>query len=306
MSKRRLGKGLDALLQGKDLEQLSKMSTILMVSVDRIRPNPQQPRKQFAQESLNELADSIREKGVIQPILAEDSGDGTYTIVAGERRFRAAKIAGLDTIPVIPQELTPDEQLEIALVENLQREDLNPMDQAVALKSVMDHTGCTQEVLARRLGMSRPVIANTLRLLRLEPEIQTALADGSLTAGHARALLALDSATQRKQLFQRIQTEGLSVRATEAQSQPVDRPKPVDAPGIQESEESVELPPSVATTRVGRKSVELQRIEDELIHVLGTKVVVKGSNSKGRIEIPYYSLEDLERLVEILGVTLDG
>lgn len=304
MSKRRLGKGIDALLQGRDLEQLSNMATILTVSIDRIKPNPDQPRRSFPEGPLNELADSIREKGIIQPILAEDQGDGTYIIVAGERRFRAAQIAGLDSIPVIPQELDDDEKLEVALVENLQREDLNPIDQAIALKSVMDHTKCTQEQLAQRLGISRPTIANTLRLLKLEPQIQSALTDGTLSAGHARALLSLESEAERKELFARIQAEGLSVRAAELLSQPVDRPIPA-APQISEREETLEISTSGAVPGSPRKSVELQQIEDKLVHLLGTKVVVKGTNKKGKIEIPYFSSEDLERLIEALGVSLD-
>lgn len=280
------------------------MATILTVSIDRIKPNPDQPRRSFPEGPLNELADSIREKGIIQPILAEDQGDGTYIIVAGERRFRAAQIAGLDSIPVIPQELDDDEKLEVALVENLQREDLNPIDQAIALKSVMDHTKCTQEQLAQRLGISRPTIANTLRLLKLEPQIQSALTDGTLSAGHARALLSLESEAERKELFARIQAEGLSVRAAELLSQPVDRPIPA-APQISEREETLEISTSGAVPGSPRKSVELQQIEDKLVHLLGTKVVVKGTNKKGKIEIPYFSSEDLERLIEALGVSLD-
>jgi ParB family chromosome partitioning protein len=278
------------------------MATILNVLVDRIKPNPDQPRRAFPEGPLNELADSIREKGIIQPILAEDQGDGTYIIVAGERRFRAAQIAGLDTIPVIPQELDANEKLEVALVENLQREDLNPIDQAIALKSVLDHTKCTQEELSQRIGISRPRIANTLRLLKLEPKIRTALTDGSLTAGHARALLSLDSAAKRKELFKRIQTEGLSVREAEVLAQPDDRPT-ADSPQITEHQESLEVPGSPAPAP--RKSVELQQIEDKLVHALGTRVVIRGTNKSGKIEISYLSADDLERLLETFGVSLE-
>ena len=203
MSKRRLGKGIDALLEGRDLEQLSSMTRVLLVGIDKLQPNPRQPRTRFDDEALRELADSIREKGVIQPIIAEDRGDGSYTIVAGERRYRAAKIAGLSEVPVIPQDFSDDEKLEIALVENLQREDLNPIDEATALDGAMRNAGYTQEQLAQRLGKSRPAIANSLRLLKLETEIQEALASAQITAGHARALLAIADTTQRQELFSR-------------------------------------------------------------------------------------------------------
>ena len=215
MSKRRLGKGIDALLQGRPLDELSNLSSIIMVDLDRIAANPDQPRKRFNQETLAELAASIREKGIIQPIIAEDRGDGTYTIIAGERRYRAAKLAGLAEVPVISQELSDEEKLEIALIENMQREDLNPMDEAHALQSALDHTGITQDQLAKRLGKSRPAIANSLRLLKLEPEIQRALLEGELTAGHARALLAVTDAGKRTELFERIRSDGLSVREAE-------------------------------------------------------------------------------------------
>ncbi|MFW5745147.1 MAG: ParB/RepB/Spo0J family partition protein, partial [Spirochaetota bacterium] len=149
MSKRRLGKGIDALLQGRPLDQLQQMTSIVMVGIDDISPNPDQPRKRFSEASLAELADSIRERGIIQPILAEDTGDGTYVIVAGERRYRAAKLAGLTEVPVIAQELTEEEMLEVALVENIQREDLNPIDEARALQSALDQSGATQDQLAK-------------------------------------------------------------------------------------------------------------------------------------------------------------
>ncbi len=310
MSKRRLGKGIDALLQGRPLEQLSQMSSILMVEVDRIEPNPDQPRKQFSQERLNELAASIREKGVIQPILAEDRGDGTFTIVAGERRYRAAKLAGLSEIPVISQDFTDDEKLEIALIENIQREDLNPIDEARAMQSAMEHSGATQEELAKRLGKSRSAIANTLRLLRLDADIQQALSDGILTAGHARALLAVDDEAARRELFDRVLSDRLSVREAEQLA----KGPPGSDPGLLPEFGSQADAAPTGSTAAARgssdrstatspaKSVELRRIEDQLVERFGTRVVVRGTNHRGRIEISYLSTEDLEHIVEAMGV----
>ena len=314
MSKRRLGKGIDALLQGRDLEQLSNMASLLHVEIDRLQPNPSQPRSRFNDESLKELANSIREKGVIQPILAEDRGDGTYTIVAGERRYRAAKIAGLTEVPVIPGDFSEGEKLEIALVENLQREDLNPLDEAIAFENAMQNSGYTQEQLAQRLGKSRPAIANSLRLLKLETEMKEAVATGEISAGHARALLAISDPTGRKELYKRIQSEGLSVREAEAAGRPNDEPadagRPAAASGdsggpviIDETDEFEEPPGAGPQTE--RKSPELQRLEDELVRSLGTKVFIRGGDRKGRIEIAYYSTEDLDRLIDLLGVSID-
>ena len=341
MSKRRLGKGIDALLQGRPLEQLSQMSSIMMVEIDHISPNPDQPRKQFNQQTLNELADSIREKGIIQPIIAEDRGDGTYIVVAGERRYRAARLAGLTEVPVVSQDFTEDEKLEIALIENIQREDLNPIDEARALQHAIEQSGITQEQLAKRLGKSRPAIANALRLLRLESEMQDALAEGTITPGHARALLALSDDFERKQLFDRIVTDGLSVREAEMtvkggalDLRALDRQASVADEGgsgdrgsradMTLGGESDELEvPGDGSGGAGRggqragargasdeaggpaKSVELQRIEDKLVEHLGTRVVIRGSDEKGRIEIAYLSTDDLERIIESMGAELD-
>ena len=356
MSKRRLGKGIDALLQGRPLDQLQQMTSILMIGIDDISPNPNQPRKRFSDASLAELADSIRERGIIQPILAEDTGDGTYIIVAGERRYRAAKLAGLTEVPVIAQELTEEEMLEVALVENIQREDLNPIDEARALQSALDQSGATQDRLAKRLGKSRSAIANSLRLLRLDDEMQDALSDGTMTPGHARALLALTGAADRRRLFERIRDEGLSVREVEAMVRggsldeaALDRlragtggqggadgagePGGGAAPGIAvDEQDQVELPEGagVGSGRSGRgpgagsgpgesvgqpndqgtagsgatKSVELQNLEDKLVEHLGTKVVIRGGDKHGRIEITYLSTDDLERVVESMGLEL--
>lgn len=309
MSKRRLGKGIDALLQGRPLEQLETMSSIISVPLDHIRPNPKQPRKHFDEESLKELSASIRSKGVIQPIIAEDAGDGFYVIVAGERRYRAAQLAGLEDIPVIPNEFSEEEKLEIALIENLQREDLNPIDEARAFRSMIEQAGYTQEQVSQRLGMSRSAIANSLRLLKLEPEIQEALSSGTLSAGHARALLAIESADERVRLYRTIVRERLSVRDAEQAARggsagAANASSGPDAPAIEIGDDLILSPGSPgrtsAGTAVGDRSVELRQIEERLVTALGTKVAVKGSETNGRIEVTYYSMEDLERVVEII------
>lgn len=314
MSKRRLGKGIDALLQGRDLEQLTNMASVLIVDVERVEPSPGQPRTRFNDASLAELAASIREKGIIQPIIAEDRGDGSYTIVAGERRYRAARIAGLTEVPLIPVEFTEEEKLEVALVENLHREDLNPLDEAMAFDTAMRNAGYTQEQLAARLGKSRSAIANALRLLKLESDIQEAIAAGEISAGHARALLAVDNPTHRRELYERIRSEGLSVRQAEAARKPVEtRHNEPSGAGetatigteteasefsIGSTEVSLEIP----STAPSAKSPELQHVEDELVRALGTRVIVRGTDEKGRIEIPYRTMDDLNRLLELLGV----
>lgn len=321
MPKRRLGKGIDALLQGRDLEQLSNMSSVLMVDIDRLEPNPDQPRTRFNDETLKELAVSIREKGVLQPILAEDRGDGTYIIVAGERRHRAARLAGLDEVPVISHDFSDEEKLEIALVENLQREDLNAIDEALAFEAAMKRAGYTQEQLAARLGKSRPSIANSLRLLRLEPEIKNALADGTISPGHARSLLSLSDPEARMNLFKRILNEGLNVRQAEAVVRPAEAGG-ASTPSIEISEDALEPPPGDdgADDRAGRAgdskrpassrttselSPELKRLEEKLVEHLGTRVVIRGTEQKGHVQIQYHNPDDLNQLLETLGITLD-
>jgi ParB family chromosome partitioning protein len=289
VAKSRLGKGIDALLQGRDLEQLTGMSSIVMVPTDRILPGSGQPRQSFPEETLKELAQSITEKGILQPILAEDRGDGTYKIIAGERRYRAAKLAGLTEVPVISQDFSDEEKLEIALVENLQREDLNPIDEARAIQAAIDGSGATQETIARRIGKSRSAIANSLRLLKLEPKIRDALVAGTITSGHARALLAISNTEERMQAFQDITNSGLTVRESEAVSRDMPARRAAKGGRTRHAGDSRE------------KSVELKRLEEKLIERLGTKVRIKGSNSQGKIELSYYSTDDLERLIALMG-----
>jgi len=289
VGKRGLGRGIDALLQGlesQDSHVQADSGATNMLPIDRIAANPNQPRKSFSEESLQELADSVKSRGILQPILVEQVEDGSYMIIAGERRYRAARRAGLAEVPVIVRSFTEEEKLEIALIENIQREDLNPIEEAQAYRTLMDRTGVSQDEMSSRLGKNRSTVANSLRLLKLPEEVQHALARGELTAGHARALLALPSANDLLSLFHRIIREGLSVREAETEA----RAKS----GARQPERA-----KAAATQP-RKSVELRELEERLINALGTKVIVSGSHEKGRIEISYFSLEDLERLTDLL------
>lgn len=290
MAKRGLGRGIDALLQGLD-EGRSEVSSAAtrFLPLNKLKPNPNQPRKNFSEEALRELADSIRARGVLQPILVEEVSDGNYLVIAGERRFRAAGIAGLSEVPVIVRSFSDEEKLEIALIENIQREDLNPVEEALAYRALMDASHSSQDEIAGRLGKNRSTIANSVRLLKLPDEVQKALVLGELTAGHARTLLSLERESDLLPLFGRIVKEGLSVREAETAARRLNE-GPIEAKPGQKSRPAQ-----------GKKSVELREIEEQLLTRLGTKVVINGSDRKGKIEISYFSTEDLERLVELLG-----
>jgi ParB family chromosome partitioning protein len=302
VAKRRLGKGIDALIQGQDIDEETRREAVVNVPIAQLRPNPEQPRKQFSEDHLAELTDSVREKGVIQPILAEEAEDGTYLIIAGERRFRAAERAGLVQVPVLPRRFSREEKLEIALIENLQREDLNPIDEAQAYRSLMESAALTQEQLAGRLGLNRSTVANALRLLRLPEDLRAEIVAGRLSAGHARAILAVDTEEGRRTLAGRIRDEALSVRQAEELAATLSagggtkrrrEAGPTGGPGAAGD--------GGGDGPVAEKSPELRALEERLLEALGTKVVVKGSDTKGRIEIEYYSLDDLERIAQIIG-----
>lgn len=322
MSKqRRLGKGIDALLQGRDLESLETgdVNSVVSVPIDQIRANPEQPRKTFAPEALEELARSIEERGIIQPLLAEHQSDGTYIIIAGERRYRAAGMAGLTVVPVLPGVFSEDEKLEIALIENIQRQDLTPIEEARAYRELMERSGLNQEELAHRIGKSRPAIANSLRLLRLPEETQELANRGALSAGHARTLLGLEDHTLIPDVTRVLTDEALSVRALERLVNLVnegrspdeallvlyDSHDPVPANDTAESHssetsESKSTDGKLTTQGAPRKTVEMEQIEQQLIERLGTRVNLTGSNDRGKIEINYLSMEDLERIVELV------
>ena len=281
-----LGKGLGALIPDSDNDQPASGEGVRTLPLAQLRANPEQPRRSFPEESLAELASSLRTHGLIQPILVEEAGDGSYVIVAGERRFRAAGMAGLSEVPVIVRSFTPEKRLETALIENIQREDLNAVEEAEAYRALMAMGGRSQEEVADVVGKSRSAVANSLRLLRLPESILGALRSGSLSAGHAKALLQVVDPARRDLLFARIVSEGISVRETEAAAQDLNNP----------SGQAHRAGPRAQKP----KEPEIREVEERLIEALGTKVSVKGDVKKGTIAIEYYSLEDLERILDVL------
>jgi len=281
-SKHGLGRGLGALLSPSEPAPLAAAAMagggIQDISVGDIVPNPQQPRKDFEINALSELAASLRQSGVIQPVVVRRAGQG-YQLIVGERRWRAAKLAGLEKIPAVIREATDAESLELALIENLLREDLNPIEEAEAYQKLLAQFAWTQEELAERVGKDRSSIANCLRLLKLPESIQADLRAGRLTMGHARALLSLGSAADQLRLREEILAHSWSVRATE---------------------EDVQRKRSQLPRRPLRRSPEMGALEDTLREALVTRVRLVGNERRGRIEIAYTSREDLDRLTELL------
>jgi ParB family chromosome partitioning protein len=271
-----LGRGLAALIP-----QRANPTGSVEIPIARIRPNPRQPRQRIGQEELETLAASIVAHGVLQPILVIETVDG-YQLVAGERRLRASQLAGLDRIPAIIRQLADRDQLELALVENLQREDLGPLEEAHAFRSLVDDFGLSQEDIAIRVGRARSTVANTLRLLDLDDRVQAAIVDGSISEGHARALGGLTT-EQQSRVVATVVGQQLSVRQTEELVRRLREPRPVaaDAPAR-------------------RLEPELERVEEELRRSLGTKVTLARSRRGGRIVIEYYSDEELAQLYDRL------
>jgi ParB family transcriptional regulator, chromosome partitioning protein len=286
MSKKALGKGIGALL-GDD--HAADVSSVAEVPLAVLHPNPEQPRHEFDEASLKELADSIREKGVLQPILAEAGRDGAYVIIAGERRVRAARLAGLTKIPVVVRQFSAEEKLEIALIENVQRDDLSPIEEALAYRRLMEMADLSQEQVAVKVGKDRSTIANTLRLLKLPEEARDALGRGEINAGHARALLATVNPADQQVLLKRIVADGMSVRQAEQA-----------AGALNAGRKGASRPGKGAQPAAARTDPELRGIEQKLIEKLGTKVEIRGSGKNGRIEISFFSSDDLERLLELL------
>jgi len=308
---KRLGKGLDSLLADSSMDDSSGQQVVDLLIRD-VAPNPGQPRKDFDEVSLQELSDSIKEVGIIQPIIVQEikdsmPGAARYQIIAGERRYRASIKAGLTTIPGIVRAYGFEQSLEVALIENLQREDLNPLEEALAFKDLMDRFELGQEEVAKKIGKNRSTVANSLRLLKLPPEAQLALRNGALSAGHARCILAV-GAEQQAHVFAAIIEKELSVRDAEALAKAINSGMPVDGAGTQGSTQDVLAMSKGATLAPNskehkpdseRREVELWEMEEKLIVALGTKVNIKGNTRNGKIEISYFSLEDLERLYDL-------
>lgn len=278
MKQQRLGKGLGALISE---DPVSSDNSVREIDVNSIDPNNDQPRKTFDNDKLNELAQSIKTYGIVQPVIVQQK-DNRYVIIAGERRYRASRIAGLKTVPVVVKEYSKREFMEVSLVENLQREDLNPIEEAEAMRMLMDEHQLTQDVLSSRLGKSRSAVANTLRLLTLPDKVRIMVIAGDLSSGHARCLVSLESEEDKKNIADKIVTNGLSVRATEELIQNLKK-KPK-----RQKVEKQPVPP------------EIRSAETTLSSALGTKVQINGSLEKGKITLSYYNSEQLQSLYDFL------
>jgi len=275
-----LGRGLDALLNTEPVQNSSQES-ILEVKINDVEPNTGQPRKVFDQEKLQALAESIKQHGVVQPIIVKQEGS-RYVIIAGERRWRAAKLAGLKTIPVVVRDMSSKQAMEIALIENLQREDLNPIEEAEAYRKLMDEYNMTQEEVSRVVGKSRAAVANSVRLLSLAKEIQDMLIDGRLTSGHARTLVSIEDEKKQKELAELIVRKGLNVREAERLAAQETR-KPAAKKPVQPEED-----------------YETAHLVEDLRTIFGTKIDLKRRKDRGKIIIEYYSRDEFDRIVEML------
>ena len=286
MIKKGLGRGLDALFSVYDEEQKNNETKdnvqpiqdgVVEVDIKLVDPNKNQPRKTFNAESLKEMADSIRQHGIIQPLVVNEN-NGRYMIIAGERRFRGAIIAGLKTVPVVIKHYTEKQIKEVSLIENLQREDLNPVESAKAIRELMDVYGFTQESVADRIGKSRPAIANTLRLLSLTPEVLSLVEKGKLSAGHARCLVTITNADAQLKLALAACDNKMTVRDLEKAVKDFFNPK------------------SIAKKQAPEQSLELKALANNMKRVFSTKVTILGNDKKGRIYIDYYNSDDLDRI----------
>jgi ParB family chromosome partitioning protein len=284
VKKSALGKGLGALIPEVSDRIINKeeKNNVFEAEINQVSPDKEQPRKNFDEEKLEQLANSIREHGIIQPILVRKEDD-YYKIIAGERRWRAARLAGLKKIPVLEKALDKKQTMEVSLIENLQREDLNPVEEAKAYRKLMDEFKITQEEIANRIGKSRPAVANTMRLLSLDNRVLNYLVDGTLSEGHGKAIVSIENNDTQYEIAKKIIDEGLNVRQTEALI------KNINSIKNKRSEK-----PS--------KDVYIKDIESKLKIILGTKVSINSGRKKGKIEIEYYSNEDLERIIDIFNM----
>lgn len=296
MIKKGLGRGLESLFAMYDEEigntnitneepkkEEKKVQNETEIEIKNLRPNPNQPRKNFDKDALQELANSIKIHGIIQPIVVNDNHDGTYLIIAGERRYRASQIAGLEKVPAIIKNYTEKQIKEISIIENLQREDLNPIESARAIKQLMQEYKLTQEEVAERIGLSRPNIANTLRLLALRPEVMSLVENNQLSAGHARCLVVVDDATEQ------IRLANMSIK---------------NKWNVRDLEKAVKKAqnPSAPAQKKFEQSLELKELIEKMQKTFATKVSAIGNDKKGRIYIDYYTRDDLDRLSDMLSI----
>ena len=302
--KRGLGKGISSLMSGFDFdsqtddiitktikdERKDKM-TVVQLDIRHVRPNPNQPRKYFDEEALQGLADSIKSQGIIQPLTVEELAPGEFSIIAGERRYRAAKIAGLEKIPAIVVSLNEIQRIQMSLIENIQRENLNAIEEASAYQYLIDHSGYTQEMVSQKVGKSRSAIANSLRLLSLSDKMKDDVVSGAMTAGHARAILSLVNPADRELLRDKIVHEGLSVRDAEILAESYNKGHKL-----------------IQRKKGAEKDSEVTNIEEKFVSAVGSRVEIKGSLDKGKLQIRFKSQRDLERLYSLLsggGVLFD-
>ena len=274
-----LGKGLDALFFDNSVEEQGSTGTVKLKIFD-IEPNKNQPRKHFDEEALSELSSSIAEHGILQPIVVRPIAETGYQIVAGERRWRAARLAGLTEVPVIIKELSDKQVMELALIENLQREDLNPIEEAEGYKALMDTHELTQETVAKRVGKSRSAVANSMRLLNLPESVREMARDGRISAGHARTLLAFEDIEMAKQVAQEIVEKGLSVRDVERLAQ--------------------KKPTTESVAKIKRRDSFYDEVELALSSELGRKIKVNKGRGKGTVEIEFYGKDDLKELANLI------
>ena len=295
-----LGRGLNALLDESEQEtrdnapEAVRAGSELFVDPSLLKPNPHQPRREFDEEALKELADSIREHGIIQPIIAEEAGDGTYFIIAGERRTRAARLAGLLTVPVILKKFSEERKLEVALIENIQRENLNPIEEAEAYHQLMTMGNLSQEETAARVGKNRSTVANALRLLKLPEDIRSSLSTGQISPGHARAILSIMNPADQRILFGRIVGNGLSVREAERMAAELNGGSRAGKEGAASAGKKKSDDESV-------RSIEVRTIEQRFIDALGTKVsLYRNRKGRGRLVIHFYSEEELQAIHDLI------
>ncbi len=289
MNNKGLGRGLNALFGVYDEDESYKNITtkktvgngVLEVDIDKIKPNPNQPRKNFDEDALKELAASIKVHGIVQPIVLNEQNDGTYLIIAGERRYRAAKLCGLKIVPAIIKNYTDKQIKEISIIENLQREDLNPIEAARAIKELMEEYGLTQDTVSERIGKSRSNVANTLRLLTLYPDVINMVEQGKLSSGHARCLVVIDDPKEQIKLAQMVVSKNLSVR------------------DLEKAVKSYTNPTKKVVIKE-EQSLELKELINQMQKTFATKVSAIGNDNKGRIYIDYYTRDDLDRIAELL------